>query len=318
MSDSPKASGSLIVLRDGKVLMLKRNKNLVFSLAHSFPGGKVESKDREVAKSKLEEINASHGEFYSSANYPSMLVAALRETEEETGLVLRRGESAEGVFAFIKPFIRFVTPYQGKKRFDSQFFVVELGEGVRGVDVNNAKDKYNLDELKINKSENMEFTWEHPQRVLEQYLDKKVKLFPPTIYTLFLLCRIGSMKDYIHKQAQNGWNWLTFPLQFDIKRIPLKDNNGMYYANEVFYGDHAFNIKDIIRHESSQELIKQLEGLPNLSSKGMLLRSFVKYSKDFRLVNMEFAASDELEHPFGLLKGQLILNGKLCENNSKL
>lgn len=70
--------------------MLKRNPNIAFSGVHTFPGGRVEDSDWELAKSHSTAIQAIHGEFYSSAWYPAALVAAFRETKEEAGLVFSR------------------------------------------------------------------------------------------------------------------------------------------------------------------------------------------------------------------------------------
>lgn len=54
---------------------------------YTFPGGRIEDSDRELAEIHLSEINAFHKSYYSNKWYPAAIIAALRETKEETGLV---------------------------------------------------------------------------------------------------------------------------------------------------------------------------------------------------------------------------------------
>ena len=60
MSRFPRHSGSLIILRDDKVLMLKRNPNVTFREVHTFPGGRLEDTDKKLASIHKSKIDASH------------------------------------------------------------------------------------------------------------------------------------------------------------------------------------------------------------------------------------------------------------------
>lgn len=79
-------SASLILIREPefKILLLKRNEALSFGGSYAFPGGCVDSSDM-------------------NHTYSPYLMAALRETQEETGISIEPSP-------FIKPFIRLITP----------------------------------------------------------------------------------------------------------------------------------------------------------------------------------------------------------------
>jgi ADP-ribose pyrophosphatase YjhB (NUDIX family) len=60
MSRFPRHSSSLIILRDDRVLMLKRNSNVTFRDVHTFPGGRLEDTDKKLANIHKSQIDVSH------------------------------------------------------------------------------------------------------------------------------------------------------------------------------------------------------------------------------------------------------------------
>jgi 8-oxo-dGTP pyrophosphatase MutT (NUDIX family) len=128
----PRDAASLILLRPGKqgpeVLMGRRASRHRFVPGHYvFPGGRVDAADyrtpvasplrREVANCLRADCSRGHG----------FAVAAVRETYEETGLVL--GEIGEdGLRPALNPLqyiMRAITPVQSPIRYHARFFLAE-------------------------------------------------------------------------------------------------------------------------------------------------------------------------------------------------
>ena len=163
----PADAATLIVLdREGprpRVLMGKRHPGLKFMPnVFVFPGGKAEASDatvptgsdlRPVVVDKLI-ARTIRG---NAARARRLALAAIRETFEETGIVIgRKGEAATGPsdgpwaeflatghlpdLAAIHYLGRAITPPNRPKRFDTRFFVVDAGavqhtiEGIVGPD----------------------------------------------------------------------------------------------------------------------------------------------------------------------------------------
>ena len=157
----PIPSATVLVVRDGaaglEVFMLVRNRVVDFaSGALVFPGGKVDAQDTSAVWADLAPLNAGHPER-------SYWVAALRETFEETGLLIAdRGSApldaaaaigitaqaqlavANGARPFadliaveglriatgrMVHFAHWVTPVSMPKRFDTHFFLAEAPAG---------------------------------------------------------------------------------------------------------------------------------------------------------------------------------------------
>jgi 8-oxo-dGTP pyrophosphatase MutT (NUDIX family) len=156
-------SATVMIVRDGadglEVFMLVRNRMVDFaSGALVFPGGKVDASDRDPAWGELALLDAPHPER-------SIWVSALRETFEETGLLLANHSAsgdlvdareairitsaaqtaiADGSRRFAEliaaeglalatqrmvPFAHWITPVTMPKRFDTHFFLAEAPAG---------------------------------------------------------------------------------------------------------------------------------------------------------------------------------------------
>ncbi len=130
---APVLAATLVLLRDGaaglEVLMIARHEAMAFAAgAMVFPGGKVHADDAGLAGGRPE---------------GALRVAAIRETFEETGILLadggagaaglgaRRGEPFAGLLAErglapaadrLVPFAHWITPVGRPRRFDTHFF----------------------------------------------------------------------------------------------------------------------------------------------------------------------------------------------------
>jgi 8-oxo-dGTP pyrophosphatase MutT (NUDIX family) len=208
-----RAASTLILLRDSdtgpQVLMLKRHGlSEVLAGAFVFPGGKLDAPDAELMDSPhLDEaapvLHARLGEHdIGTALAVGLYVAALRETFEESGLLLAedlaetRAQEALARLASgmafntllaemglrlrvgaLAPWSRWVTPPDSaNKRFDTRFFVARAPEGLARHD----------------ERETTEARWVQARPALQSYWDGELMLAPPQIMTLAHLARHGT------------------------------------------------------------------------------------------------------------------------------
>jgi 8-oxo-dGTP pyrophosphatase MutT (NUDIX family) len=135
----PRDAATLILVRfDGpapRILMGKRHGGHAF-MPHKyvFPGGRCETADRhlpvvnEGEPVTLEKLKLRTGARPSHRKARGLLVAALRETFEETGLLAGRGTLGEALdLSGVVYFARAITPPGRSRRFDSRFFVADAG-----------------------------------------------------------------------------------------------------------------------------------------------------------------------------------------------
>jgi 8-oxo-dGTP pyrophosphatase MutT (NUDIX family) len=158
-------AASAILLRDGpdgpEVLLLRRNPESRFMAgAWVFPGGAVQAGDE-------------------ADGVPGPIAAALRETEEESGLCLAGPDE-------LVPFSRWITPAQVKIRFDTWFFVARAPDGA---------------EVTIDAAEVVDFRWLRPQDALEAGARDEILLVFPTIKHLEQLARFRSV-DHAMAEAR--------------------------------------------------------------------------------------------------------------------
>ena len=214
----PLDSATVVMLRDGaqgmEVLLLKRSAaSAVLGGAFVFPGGKLDAPDAELMDSPhLDEaapvLHARLGEHdIGTALAVGLYVAALRETFEESGLLLAedlaetRAQEALARLASgmafntllaemglrlrvgaLAPWSRWVTPPDSpNKRFDTRFFVARAPEGLARHD----------------ERETTEARWVQARPALQSYWDGELSLAPPQIMTLAHLARHGSVDSVL-------------------------------------------------------------------------------------------------------------------------
>ncbi len=211
----PLPSATVIVLRDGpstlEVLLVRRHGNsAVLGGVHVFPGGKLDAADHVVDPAALDR---SPHECALCLNEPGLEpatalglhVAALRETFEESGLLLGQVHQADlaarvreltaagtGFAAALQqlgrtvstasvwPWSRWVTPRVPSvtnKRFDTRFFVAVAPQG---------------QEAEHCTIEATEAVWMAPRQALERYWAGEIDLAPPQIMSLCQLSHLQS------------------------------------------------------------------------------------------------------------------------------
>ncbi len=158
MSDAPRPSGTVVVVRDGasglELLLLERNTRSGKPGPWVFPGGRVEAADR---------VDEAAG-FLGSARR-----AAVREASEEAGLALDETR--------LVPISRWITPNLTPKRFDTWFFLSAV-----------ATD----DPVRVDGEEIRSHRWLAPDAAIEAYRHGAIRLAPPTFVTVSWLVGSGT------------------------------------------------------------------------------------------------------------------------------
>jgi 8-oxo-dGTP pyrophosphatase MutT (NUDIX family) len=212
---APRPAASVVLLRDAgdgvEVLMLKRHGlSDVLGGAFVFPGGKLDANDAALhagdhldAPAQL--LHQRLGEAgVDEATAAGLYVAAIRETFEESGLLLAHGLSPDAAaeaaarlrdgVAFnamlsalglrlqcgaLVPWSRWITPPGSlNKRFDTRFFAARApADGVARHDGR----------------ETTETVWLRPRPALQSYWEGAMPLAPPQIMTLAHLARYDSV-----------------------------------------------------------------------------------------------------------------------------
>jgi len=225
----PKRDGSLplpaatvILLRDGdhgvEIFMVQRHRRLQFmGGATVFPGGKLDASDAESAllahaDVSIEDAARALDEPVSSEAL-ALFVAAIRETFEESGVLLGKSERALDLDALrvassapntfgpmvlaqgirleasrMVPLSRWVTPIVEKRRFDARFFLVRVEPDTRA-----AHDH----------AESIAGAWLTASEAVERHGRAEIDLPPPTLRTLELLLPFARAEDAIADARDN-------------------------------------------------------------------------------------------------------------------
>lgn len=144
-----------------EVLMVRRNSTIAFGGMWVFPGGRVD--DDELIE----------GEPLASAR-----VAAVREVEEETGLVISADDLIDWS-QWIPPKAAAMVTKGPRRRFSTWFFAVEAPEGKVAIDHGEIHDD----------------VWITPAEALGQHQGGQIELAPPTWVTLWQLARHATVGD---------------------------------------------------------------------------------------------------------------------------
>ncbi len=220
---SPVLSATLIIGRDKpeglEIFMVVRHRKVDFaSGALVFPGGKVDEIDRST------EIQAlCDGVDGFSDIMLSVMVAAIRETFEESGILLARYKTDSdmvsgdrflsfspyrdqinsGKISFIEflkkehlrlacdkltRFAHWITPEVAPKRFDTQFFLTKIPDGQKGIH---------------DGSESVDSVWLSPKKVLEQHDAGIYTMMFPTIMNIQKMGQSLTLDDAIEKASSS-------------------------------------------------------------------------------------------------------------------
>ena len=177
-------AASVILLRDGtdgpEVFVQHRVSTMDFAAGMVvFPGGRVDAVDGsgwsfpdDVARQHAQAWHrcsiAAEDAGTAGHNAGRVLAAALREVEEEAGLVLDPGQ--------LRPWANWVTPEDQPKRFDTYFYLALPGAEA---------------EARHQTTEAWQSLWMPVRGILEAEASGALKLMPPTLVLLEELLRLG-------------------------------------------------------------------------------------------------------------------------------
>jgi 8-oxo-dGTP pyrophosphatase MutT (NUDIX family) len=177
--------------------------------AHVFPGGKVDAGDSDArwldrVDRSPEEITERLGETDPERGL-GLLVAAVRETFEEAGVLLastvasadlKKARQAlhDGVpfidladaidmkidAMALAPYARWITPKMESRRFDTRFYIAITPEGQTA---------------SHDGSETTSAVWLRPSRAIDDMIAGKIKLAPPTVRTLQWLAEFSDAQS---------------------------------------------------------------------------------------------------------------------------
>lgn len=177
MAEPVRDGATVMLLRDRadagqplEVLMLRRHPRTAFGDIWAFPGGVVEATDEldHTAAAPVDDALASR-RLGLAVGGGGFWAAALRETEEETGLQLRPAD--------LHYFSHWITPVGAPKRFDTRFFVARAPEGRHAHD----------------EREHTDSTWIAPLAAIARHRSGTFEMILPTIRNLEAIGRFPTV-----------------------------------------------------------------------------------------------------------------------------
>ncbi len=161
-------AATVVLLRDGpneelEVLMIHRGVDTAFGGMWAFPGGKIDDEDVP--------------EGSEPDPMPAARRAAVRETLEETGLVI---DEESLVY-----WSHWLPPDDSRRRFSAWFFVAATD------------DRHHDDHVTIESGEVIEHRWVAPAVALAMQASGEALIAPPTFVTLEQLVRYGDVVSAI-------------------------------------------------------------------------------------------------------------------------
>jgi 8-oxo-dGTP pyrophosphatase MutT (NUDIX family) len=246
---TPRDAATVMLLRDSpagslEVYMLRRKPSMAFAPgAMVFPGGSVDPRDADEQVAWAGPDAAHWGAVFDAPPElaRALVCAAVRETFEESGVLLA-GPSAAEVVAdttsdewetdrqalldhsvslaellarrglvlradLLRPWSRWITPVMEPRRFDTRFFAAALPAGQRTRDVG---------------GEASAVAWIQPAEALAAGRRGELALMPPTMVSLTELSAAGALQTVLtgprevapiipELHLREGAVWLTFP-----------------------------------------------------------------------------------------------------------
>ncbi len=195
-------AATVLLLRDAgpelEVLMVRRNSKIAFGGMWVFPGGRVDD-DEMIEGQPLESARR----------------AAVREVEEETGLVVSADDLVDWS-QWIPPQASSMVTKGPRRRFSTWFFAVEAPAG----------------EVMIDHGEIHDDAWLSPAAAHKQHLAGDIELAPPTWITLWQLAQ--------HSTVEGALTWARASTSrlFQTRAI-AKDPITL-----VWHGDAAYDTRD--------------------------------------------------------------------------
>lgn len=197
MPAQPLPAATVILLREGadglETYLLRRAATMAFApLMHVFPGGRVDRQDH-VADVRLLGADVEHLAHRGStdpAGIASLYACAVRETAEETGVVLAAtGDGGTLVIDVTRlPIIdHWVTPDTESHRYDVRFFIAALPQG---------------QEARLATTEADVAMWVTPAFALREFALGRLALLPPTEATLRHIAGFTTLEEVLRDAAR--------------------------------------------------------------------------------------------------------------------
>ena len=154
-------AASVILLRDGKTgletYLLHRHARMAFAPSMVvFPGGRVDPADATGGRDPI-------------------LRCALRETAEETGVVLAEAD--------LRPWAHWITPEIEPRRYDTRFFIAALPADQKASDISGETDRAE---------------WTTPDDALAAERSGEIRMLPPTMSILIELADLPTVAEVIN------------------------------------------------------------------------------------------------------------------------
>lgn len=229
-------AATVVLLRDGlaglDVWLLTRVQQMTFAGGMAvFPGGRVDDADADLPFTAGAEQPAAARLGCPPEEARALIGAAVRETYEETGVLLTvptadlsgaRTDVEAGRVAFgdllrdnslavdaeaLHPWSRWVTPAGEVRRYDTRFFVAALPDGVEAQDVT---------------SESSSAGWFAVGDALERAQRGEIGLLPPTVLTLVSLARYATVAEVVVAAVERVLD--------PVRPTLTRDENGGYRA----------------------------------------------------------------------------------------
>ncbi|KAL4475429.1 hypothetical protein ABPG72_022064 [Tetrahymena utriculariae] len=306
----PKKSSSVIVCRkkgqqqtqfNYEFLMLRRNPKLPFGGMHSYPGGNMDKEDSIFTQNRKQNSYKSSQIAYDWQD--TLIYTGARELFEEIGVILAQRNQQQKLVELAqaeklqfddifqatqpdlrricKPFMRIITIQSMPRRWDTQFFLIEVEENgsnlcgesyclfniLKFQKTKKIEDLYDTNDLVIGQDESDEYSWENPQTALQKHFQNKIQLpipqqlicnlmlsFQKTEQIKAFFCQIDeqskkheteSQVDYLRRYP------LTFPIILDIQRN--QKNSKM-----IMCGDEDFPIQIVLEREEESPFKQEL------------------------------------------------------------
>jgi len=158
----PAAAASVILMRDGpsglETYLLHRHARMAFAPSMVvFPGGRVDAVD-------------------TSGEGDPIHRCALRETSEETGVVLTETD--------LHPWAHWITPEIEPRRYDTTFFVAAMPDDQEAADISGETDHAD---------------WSTPGEALAAQRTGRISMLPPTMSILIELADLATVTDVINQ-----------------------------------------------------------------------------------------------------------------------
>jgi 8-oxo-dGTP pyrophosphatase MutT (NUDIX family) len=214
MTDVPiRDAATVVLLRDGldesglEVWLLTRVTQMAFAAGMTvFPGGRVDAADAELPFAGTASTDVAARFDCAESLARALLGAAVRETFEETGVLLtvpeadlsgRRADVEDGRIGFgellsehglrvdadgLRPWARWVTPAGESRRYDTRFFVGALPPGSEAMNVT---------------TESSAAAWIGVGAALEQTQRGERMMLPPTLSTMASLVPYATVAEVL-------------------------------------------------------------------------------------------------------------------------